>query len=133
MATTDILDTKTGNNTGPIAQGLDDRMSGGWQTFNQIVTPIGNGQYDIKDPTSKQLVVIPIVTNMSGGTTWPTGAGQIKIVGFAYFVITGCGNPTKPGPCSNSDGKYVNGTFVNSLTAVPFPPTPAPTTPAMEP
>ena len=36
----------------------------------------------------------------------------MQIVGFAWFVITGCGNPSIQGNCKNSDGKYVNGTFV---------------------
>jgi Flp pilus assembly protein TadG len=121
LTVTDTLATKTGNNTGAIAQGLNTRMSGGWQSFNQIVAPVGNGEYQLVDANSKQLVIIPIVTNTAGGTTWPNGAGQIKVVGFAYFVITGCGNPTKPGPCSNSDGKYVNGTFVQLVDSSSVP------------
>ena len=67
--------------------------------------------------TSPQLVLIPIVLNTNGSTTWPNGSSQVRIVGFAWFVITGCGNPTKPGPCSNSDGKWVNGTFVSLINA----------------
>ena len=120
----DTAAVKTGNNTGPIAQGLNSRMSGGWQTFNQIVSSVGNGLYEVKDWTSKQLVVIPIVTNLQNGTTWPQGSNdEIRVVGFAYFVITGCGNPTKPGPCTNSDGKYVNGTFVDLVDASTVPDT----------
>ena len=111
------VDTKPGNNTGPVAQGLNSRMSGGWETFNQIVRPDGNGQYTLLDPTSPQLVLIPIVLNTNGSTTWPNGSSQVRIVGFAWFVITGCGNPTKPGPCSNSDGRWVNGTFVSLINA----------------
>ena len=120
----DTASVKTGNNTGPIAQGLNDRMSGGWQTFDQIVTSVGNGLYEVKDWTSKQLVVIPIVTNLQNGTTWPQGSNdQIRVVGFAYFVITGCGNPTKPGTCTNSDGKYVNGTLFDLVDASTVPDT----------
>jgi Flp pilus assembly protein TadG len=112
-----LIATNPGNNTGPVAQGLNTRMAGGWQTFNQIVQPGGNGHYALLNPSSPQLVVIPVVLNTSGGTTWPNGSSQVRIVGFAWFVITGCGNPTKPGPCSNSDGKYVNGTFVDLINA----------------
>jgi Flp pilus assembly protein TadG len=112
-----IVDTKPGNNTGPIAQGLNSRMSGGWKSFNQIVQVDGNGQYTLLDANSPQLVLIPIVLNTSGGTTWPNGSGQVRVVGFAWFVITGCGNPSKPGPCVNSDGKWVNGTFVGLMNA----------------
>jgi Flp pilus assembly protein TadG len=111
IAVGDTIDTKPGNNTGPVAQGLNDRITT-WKTFNQIVQVIGNGQYTLLDPSSPQLVLIPVVLNTSGGSTWPNGAGQVKVVGFAWFVITGCGNPSIQGNCQNSDGKYVNGTFV---------------------
>jgi Flp pilus assembly protein TadG len=106
------VDTKPGSNTGPVAQGLNTRMSSGWQTFSQIVQVGANGQYTVLDPDSPQLVVVPIVTNLAGGTTWPNGSSQVRVVGFAYFVITGCGSPSIQGNCKNSDGKYVNGTFV---------------------
>jgi hypothetical protein len=110
----DTLDAKPGQNAGPVSDGLNTRMSGGWQTFNQVVTAVGNNEYVINAPTSKQLVIIPIVTNTAGGNTWPVnGNGTVRLVGFAYFVITGCGTPSKPGPCSTSDGRTVNGTFVN--------------------
>jgi Flp pilus assembly protein TadG len=112
-----LVDTKPGDNTGPVAQGLNSRMSGGWENFNQIVQDNGNGQYTLLDPTSPQLVLIPIVLNTNGNTTWPNGSSQVRVVGFAWFVITGCGNPTKPGPCSNSDGKWVNGTFVGLMNS----------------
>lgn len=36
----------------------------------------------------------------------------LKVVGFAWFVITGCGNPSIHGNRTNGDGKCVNGTFV---------------------
>jgi hypothetical protein len=105
------VDTKTGNNTGPTAQGVNDRIST-WKAFSSIVQLQANGQYTLLDPSSPQLVLIPIVTNLAGGTTWPNGSSKVKIVGFAWFVITGCGSPSKQGTCSNPDGKYVNGTFV---------------------
>lgn len=106
------VDTKPGSNTGPVAQGLNSRMASGWQTFSQIVQVGANGQYTVLEPDSPQLVVVPIVTNLAGGTTWPNGSSQVRVVGFAYFVITGCGSPSQQGNCKNSDGKYVNGTFV---------------------
>jgi Flp pilus assembly protein TadG len=107
----ETVDTKPGDNTGKIAQGLNSRITT-WKAFNQIVQVNANGQYTLLDPTSPQLVLIPIVLNTSGGTTWPNGSSQVQIVGFAWFVITGCGSPSIQGNCKNSDGKYVNGTFV---------------------
>jgi Flp pilus assembly protein TadG len=107
----DRVDTKPGSNTGPVAQGLNSRIPT-WKPFNQIVQVNANGQYTLLDPSSPQLVLIPVVLDTSGGTTWPNGSGQVQVVGFAWFVITGCGNPSIQGSCKNSDGKYVNGTFV---------------------
>jgi len=57
-------------------------------------------------------VLVPVVLNTNGSATWPNGSSQVQVVGFAWFVITGCGNPSIQGGCTNSDGKYVNGTFV---------------------
>jgi Flp pilus assembly protein TadG len=115
VAVDQLVDTKPGKNTGPVAQGLNNRMSDGWETFSQIVQVDGNGQYTLLDPTSPQLVLVPIVLNTDGSTTWPNGSSQVKVVGFAWFVITGCGNPSKQGSCANSDGKDVNGTFVGLM------------------
>ena len=107
------IDVKSGNNTGPTAQGLNARITQ-WETFNQIVQLVGNNTYTIIDQNSPQLVLIPVVTNLSGGTTWPNGtSAQIKVVGFAWFVIESCGPVTNPSYCKNSDGGEVNGRFVN--------------------
>jgi hypothetical protein len=51
-------------------------------------------------------VILPIIEDMSGGTTFPSGGGQIRIVGFAFFIITGYSN----------GGKTVTGTVVTAQT-----------------
>jgi Flp pilus assembly protein TadG len=106
------IDLKSGQNAGPTAQGLNTRITT-WKTFNQIVQLVGNNTYTILDNSSKQLVLIPVVTDMSGGTTWPNGASQVKVIGFAWFVIESCGDPASPTYCQNNDGREVNGRFVN--------------------
>jgi hypothetical protein len=106
-----VIDLKTGNNTGPTSQGLNDRIPV-WKTFSEIVTPVGNGEYQVLDSTTGQLVMIPIVENLSGGTSWPNGSGQMRVVGFAWFVIESCGPVDNPSYCKNSDGGQVNGRFV---------------------
>jgi Flp pilus assembly protein TadG len=106
------IDLNAGQNAGPTSQGLNTRIST-WKPFNQIVQLVGNNTYTILDASTKQLVLIPIVVNMQGGTTWPNGSGQIKVVGFAWFVIESCGDLAHPTYCQNSDGKQVNGRFVN--------------------
>jgi Flp pilus assembly protein TadG len=107
------VDTKTGDNSGPTAQGLNARITT-WQTVNQIVQFNADGTTTLLEPDSPQLVLIPILTNPSGQAQWPSGASSpMTVVGFAYFVITSCGNPLNPTYCGNSDGKQVNGVFVS--------------------
>ena len=52
-------------------------MASGWKTFNQVIQLNANGQYTVLDADSPQLVVVPIVTNLAGGTTWPNGRSQV--------------------------------------------------------
>jgi hypothetical protein len=110
----DQVPVKTGNNSGPTSQGLTDRLgNGGWKSFNQIVQLNADGTYQILDATSKQLVLIPVVVNLNGASTWPNGSSaNMKVVGFAWFVILSCGTPPNTSQCSSSDGKQVNGEFV---------------------
>jgi Flp pilus assembly protein TadG len=107
------LDTKPGNNAGPTAQGLNVRITT-WQTVSQIVKFNADGTTTVLQPNSPQLVVIPVLTNPSGQSVWPNGTSSpMTVVGFAWFVITSCGDPINPTYCGNSDGKQVNGVFVN--------------------
>ena len=109
----ETLSTKPGNNSGPTSQGLNIRITN-WQTVNQIVQFNADGTNTLLQPTSPQLVVIPVLTNPSGQSVWPNGTSSpMTVVGFAWFVITSCGDPAHPTYCSNSDGKQVNGVFVN--------------------
>jgi hypothetical protein len=44
----------------PHGAGLTDRLgTGGWKSFSQIVQLNADGSYQILDPASKQLVLIP--------------------------------------------------------------------------
>ena len=99
----DIEPVKTGQNTGPTKQGIDQRITS-WDPISAIVQFTANGQAIILKPNSPQLVILPVVTDMSGGTTWPSGGGNVKVVGFAFFVLT------QPGYAQG--GKQVLGTFV---------------------
>ncbi|MGN6379113.1 MAG: hypothetical protein ACTHNU_09200, partial [Gaiellales bacterium] len=112
------VDTKTGDNSGPTAQGLNARITT-WQTLDKIVSFDQDGTAHVIEPDSPQLVLIPILTNPSGQPQWPSGSSSpMTVVGFAYFVITSCGDPSHPTYCANSDGKQVNGVFV-SLDGTP--------------
>jgi Flp pilus assembly protein TadG len=98
------LDVKPGNNAGPTRQGIDTRITT-WKPLDQIVQMNPSGQATVIDPTSKQLVLIPIVEDPNGATNWLNGSGWVRVVGFAWFVITG-----PPGYTDN--GKTVTGVFV---------------------
>ena len=96
-----VIDVKTGQNSGPTRQGIDNRITS-WAPVSSIVTIGPNGTATVLQPNSPQLVILPIIEDMTGGTIFPSGSGQVRIVGFAYFVITGYSN----------GGKTVTGTFV---------------------
>ncbi len=96
-----VVDVKTGQNSGPTRQGIDTRITS-WASVSSIVSIDQYGTATILQPNSPQLVILPIIEDMSGGTVFPSGSGQVRIVGFAYFVITGYAN----------GGKTVTGTFV---------------------
>ncbi len=102
-----VIPVKTGQNSGPTKQGVDGRITS-WDPLNAIVQFTANGQAIILKPNSLQLVLLPVVTDMNGGTTWPSGSGNVKVVGFAYFVLT------QPGYANG--GKTVLGTFVGLQT-----------------
>jgi hypothetical protein len=99
----DLEPVKTGQNSGPTRQGIDSRMTS-WDPVTAIVRFTANGQADILKPDSPQLVLLPVVLNENGSTVWPQGGGNVKVVGFAYFVLA------EPGYTNN--GKTVTGTFV---------------------
>jgi hypothetical protein len=113
----ETVQTKPGNNAGPTAQGLNQRITS-WQTLSQIVQFQADGTVKLLQPNSPQLVLIPVLTNQSGQSAWPNGtSAPMTVVGFAWFVITSCGNPLLPTYCGNSDGKQVNGVFVRLETS----------------
>ena len=84
----DVLPVKTGQDTGPTAQGIDKRITS-WDPLSAIVQCTANGhQANILKPNSPQLVLLPVVEDMSGYSTWPSGSGTVRVIGFAYFVLT---------------------------------------------
>jgi hypothetical protein len=121
----ETLDTKPGDNSGKTAQGLNLRIPT-WESLNQIVQFQNDGTALLLDPTSPQLVIIPVLTNQNGQSQWPDGSSApMTVVGFAWFVITSCGDPAHPSYCQTNDGKEVNGVFVN-LDSSPSIGTPGP-------
>jgi Flp pilus assembly protein TadG len=109
----ETVQTKPGDNSGKTAQGLNLRIST-WEPLDQIVQFQNDGTAVLRDPNSPQLVIIPVLTNQTGQSQWPNGSSApMTVVGFAWFVITSCGDPLHPSFCQSNDGKEVNGVFVN--------------------
>jgi Flp pilus assembly protein TadG len=101
----DCLTTKPGGSPTPAKQGLSAVTP--WYAINSALQLDANGQYTVLLNTP-QLALMPIVTNADGTTTWTSGTGQVTVVGFAWFFITGYANA----------GKEVDGVFVK-LSSVP--------------
>lgn len=108
----ETVTTDPGNNSGPTSQGLTSRITT-WEPLTQIVDTTSSPA-KVLDSTSPQLVLVPVLTNPTGQSVWPNGTSSpMTVVGFAWFVITGCGTSGLPSACSNpDDGKQVDGTFV---------------------
>jgi len=100
----DTIPVKSGQNAGPTKQGIDQRITS-WDPLSAIVQFTQNGQANILKPNSPQLVILPVVVNAANGSNvWPNGSGNVRVVGFAFFVLTS--------PGYTQGGKQVLGTFV---------------------
>lgn len=100
----DTIPVKTGQNAGPTSQGIDSRITS-WDPVSAIATVGANGAATIIKPSSPQLVLLPVVVNAADGSTnWPAGSGNVKVVGFALFVITGY----------TQNGKQVQGEYITA-------------------
>lgn len=72
----DLVDTKTGDMTGPTRTGLSDRLAG--------VSLLTFAQWEAAgEPETKQLLLVPITEKIED----QTGKSQLKIISFATFFI----------------------------------------------
>jgi Flp pilus assembly protein TadG len=106
----EVLGLQSGSIPGPTQQGITDRI-GVFKPADQIVTVGPNGTATVIDSTSPQLVLIPIIENVDGSTNWTGGSMNVRIVGFAWFVITGV--------TGNGQKVTVTGEFVGLETSDP--------------
>ena len=106
-----VLNTKTGNNTGPTSQGIDNRCPT-LQPASSIVSFAGSPPTIIQ-PASCQLVLLPVLEDAAtGAATWPkTGSGDVRVIGFSWWVITDYAN----------GGKIVNAVYVGDAETNPNP------------
>jgi len=104
-----VLDTKTGQNTGPTSAGIDARCSP-LQAPSTIATFNGGG-VTLLQPNSCQLVLLPVViNNQDGSNNWPgQGSGQVKVVSFSWWIIKDYTN----------GGKIVDAVYVGAAQTDP--------------
>jgi putative Flp pilus-assembly TadE/G-like protein len=81
-----VIDTKTGNNTGPTSAGIDARCSS-LQSPTAIAT-FGN-PVALLQPDSCQVMLLPVVINAQDlSNNWPgQGSGQVQVVGFSWWIL----------------------------------------------
>jgi Flp pilus assembly protein TadG len=84
-----VVQTKTGQNTGPTTSGVDARC-GSLSPVSSIVSFGGMGQVTLIQPSSCQLVLLPVVEDAATqAAVWPTqGSGDVRVVGFSWWVIS---------------------------------------------
>ncbi|MDX6519527.1 MAG: hypothetical protein QOJ31_2186 [Gaiellales bacterium] len=89
LALQQVVRTDTGTNTGPTRQGVSDRC-GTLQATSSIVTFTSLGGVTILQPSSCQLVLLPLVEGAdTGAATWPkSGSEDVRVVGFSWWVIS---------------------------------------------
>jgi Flp pilus assembly protein TadG len=107
----DVDSTDTGQNAGPTTQAVSSRCPDGLKPVSQVVTFNAAGTPTIVDPTSCQLVLVPVVVNAADGSSnWPIqGSTQIQVVGFSWWVISSV----------TQGGKTVQGTYVGDAPTAP--------------
>jgi Flp pilus assembly protein TadG len=106
----DVIDTKSGQNTGPTTQGVNSRC-GTLKPASTIVSFAANGTPTLLQPASCQLVLLPTVLDYpSSLPVWPGGGGQVKVVGFSWWVITAV----------LQGGKEVDAMYVGDAPTDPF-------------
>ena len=103
-----VIDTKTGNNTGPTSAGIDARCNplqfpSSIATFNSGVT--------LLQPNSCQLMLLPVViNNQDGSNNWPgQGSGQVKVISFSWWILKDYTN----------GGKVVDAVYVGAAPTDP--------------
>ena len=103
-----VIDTKTGQNTGPTSAGIDARC-GALQAPSTIAT-FGSG-VTLLQPNSCQLVLLPVVINyQDGSNNWPgQGSGQVQVVSFSWWILKDY----------TSGGKIVDAVYVGPAATDP--------------
>lgn len=91
------IETEPGNMSGPTRQGFDDRVGSNSQTFSNVFThDAATGTWAVNDPESPRIGIVPVIETTTGGTTWPSGRENVRIVSYMLVYIgktDAAGNP----------------------------------------
>jgi Flp pilus assembly protein TadG len=94
----DVIGTKTGQNSGPTTQAVTDRCGGAaLQPVSTIASFPGSGSPSLLKPASCQVVLLPLVIDATtSNAVWPTtGSGNVRVVGFSWWVVSAVKNGGK--------------------------------------
>lgn len=84
----DLIQTQTGNMSGPTKQGFDSRLGSNSQTFSDVFElDASTGKYIVKDPTSPRLGIVPVIENTNGTTAWPGGSKDTVVLSYVLVYI----------------------------------------------
>lgn len=104
----DIVPTQTGNVSGPTRQGLDSRMGSNSDSFDDVFElDSATGVYTLVKPDSPRVGLIPVVENMNGSSTWPSGTAQLRIVSYVLVYIGKTSNSGNPAYTNNGKDVWV--------------------------
>lgn len=97
----DLIQTETGNMSGPTRQGFDGRIGTNSQSFSDVFTyDAASGNYTVKDKTSPRLGWVPVIENTDGTATWPSGSKDTRVLAYVLLYIgktDTAGNPAYTG------------------------------------
>jgi hypothetical protein len=106
------LDTQPGNIAGPAKQAFADRLDGCTDEFEDVFEyNAETGMYSVLKWDSPRLGIVPVVTTLDGGTTWPNGSAPVEIVGY---TIVWLGDPDNGDQVVANNGKTVWAVPINA-------------------
>ncbi len=99
-----------GADAGNTCHGLEARLGSPpvFEPLSKIASIDAQGNATILEPDSPQVVLVPLITALDGSSSWPSGGNaQVRIAGFAWFIITGDGNAPSCAQAKEVDGVFV--------------------------
>lgn len=116
------VDTEPGQMAGPVRQGLDARLSGNAQSFDEVfrLDP-ETGYHTIEDSQSPRIGIVPVIEHSNGSNVWPTGrSAPVRIIAYMLVYIGRQDSPPDY-PAYTDNGRSVWVTPVRPILPEDFP------------